>query len=110
VPPSCPDQPVLHQQPWHPLELGKVGGQQRQPGTSGMGTDVQVIDADRLALSFQFGVDPAAVVGGFRGVGQYRQPAGEVSNDIEWPQLPPLTRQLTGLKWGPVPVTAFRQA
>ena len=75
-----------------------------------MGTDVQVIDADRLALSFQFGADPAVVVGGFRGVGQYRQPAAEVSNDIEWPQLPPLTRRLTGLKWGPLPVTAFRQA
>ncbi len=29
VPPSRPDQPVLHQHPRHPLELGKVVGHQR---------------------------------------------------------------------------------
>lgn len=75
-----------------------------------MGGDVQVVDADWPAPSFQFGAGPTVVVGCFRGVGQYRQPAAEVSNDIEWPQLPPLTRRLTGLKWGPLPVTAFRQA
>jgi hypothetical protein len=50
------------------------------------------------------------VIGNFRGVGKYRQTAAEIFRDIEWQQLPPLSRPLTGLKWGPLPVTVFRQA
>ena len=57
--------------------IGKVVGNQRQSGIAGMGADVQVIDADRPALPFQFRADPSEVARGFRGVGQYRQPAGE---------------------------------
>jgi len=56
-------QPVDEQQSGDPFEFGKIVGDNCQAAAPGVGGNMQIIDADRAALEFQFRTDAAVVIG-----------------------------------------------
>lgn len=59
----CSSNPVLQQEAVNPLELTEIVADQSQAFTTGMGGNVQVVDADRQALALQTSADLAIVQG-----------------------------------------------